>query len=67
MTELFSAQTLERAGLAAGLLASIWVNYKLVVGFNKTMQNHVVHATEAQTKLTGAIDRLIKLIEKKLR
>lgn len=67
MNELFSAQLLERAGLAAGLLASIWVNYKLVTGFNKTMQNHVIHSNETSMKLTNAVEKLIKFLEKRLK
>lgn len=66
MNELFNAQILERAGLAAVALASVYANYKLVINFNKTLSNHIEHQTKATEELRSAVEKLIRFLEKKL-
>ena len=67
MEQLFTAQTLERGGLAAVALASVYLNFRLVLAFNKIVVNHIAHSTESNQKLTTAIDELVKFLHRKVK
>ena len=56
--ELLTADSLEKVGIAACLAYSIYCNYKIT-------GNHMSHNTAALTKLTDAINLLIKVLGKK--
>ena len=67
MNELFTAENLKNGGLTLALLYSIYINYKMSRDHAKIVGNHINHATESQTRLTSAVEKLIKFLEKKFK
>ena len=67
MNELFTSENLKNGGLTLALLYSIYINYKINKDHGRIISNHITHSTEVQTKLTDAVEWLIKLLEKKLK
>ena len=51
-------EILVQSGLAGVALTSLYFNYKIVT-------NHIVHSTDASTRLEQAITKLITFLEEK--